>query len=1114
MISHNKALRIYLFIIVVIGSCYLKANSNPYTKKHQFRSINLSSHIKKPIYDIEQDNLGYIWFWSNNGLFRYDGYTIQNFKHEPDNPGSLSSSLIRDIIVDRKGILWVTTPSGVNRYDYSKGGFVNYKYSDTDTCTVADNSTYGLTIDKYGYVWVSGWDKSLCRYDYENDKMKRYHTGNSVVTDMYRYIKALGNTKLCLFTDNSQIVIFDTKTGEEKIIDPNIATVRNWRHVFEDRLGYYFFASASGNYALYNIKKGQFEDYMQFPKYKVFKQKIVNQVYTDKNGNTLFATNKGAIVFDSSQIFLTKIRPKDNCGNQPSVGASYLDKENNFLLALPKKLLISGACQGQVLAGNYKPPKEQGKFLTSFTTHGDTLFNLYANSLNKLVPKTGFDTSISLEGKPKLLKQVVAKYAISDSVGNKWLNTSFNGIYRIADDSLIHYKNTLGNNIFTTDRITKIVVDSSGYSWLATYNKGLFKFTGKDTYTHYTHDETFSNTIGNNWIFDIYLDKYNQLWVGTWDGLALYHPGKDSFQRYIYDQYTVINAIRKRNDSTIYLATSKGLWVFDVVKKRILKKYTSVDLLPDDHCTQIELDNRGRIWLGSKGGITIIDEQKEESINLNTFDGVFHLFHWANKSYKLRSGELIFNHREAQYIINPKGFKPNQVRLKTFITEFRLFNKPVRMGELNGYNESIELVKQLELNYDQSYFTIHYTAHGYSDVARYQYQYKLENYNNKWIDAGSLNQATYTNLDPGKYVFKVRCINEHNVVGHTRELAIVIVPPFWLTTWFKILMVFLIVSLIILTFRWRVYKLEKKKIVLEAMVQERTKDLHEKNKQLLQKQGIIEEQKQELIYNAKELSLKNQMLLRNKLELENQKNDLKEANESLKILNATKDKFVSIISHDLKNPFNTIIGFSQLLKLNFEKYPVDKNRRFLGNIHQTAESTYYLLENLLSWSRSQTGNINFIPEHTSINSITHDVLRLLKTMAQRKQITINNSIDDELHVFVDVQMIKTVFRNLLANAIKFTRDGGTITLYNVTSGTEVRFSIMDNGIGMDEETRASLFRTHVVEPKSGTDEESGTGLGLILCKEFVERHKGTIWVESEPGKGSTFNITIPINPQY
>lgn len=230
-------------------------------------------------------------------------------------------------------------------------------------------------------------------------------------------------------------------------------------------------------------------------------------------------------------------------------------------------------------------------------------------------------------------------------------------------------------------------------------------------------------------------------------------------------------------------------------------------------------------------------------------------------------------------------------------------------------------------------------------------------------------------------------------------------------------------------------------------------------------------------------------------------------------MNATKDKFFSIIAHDLKNPFSNIIGFSSLLKEEPLKLEKNEITQFAGTIHKTATGTLQLLENLLDWSLMQQGRIFFEPKQIELSIIADETIDHILNQAMAKRIEIINLIPKNMVVYVDENMIKALFKNLIENAIKFTLPGGKVEIMAKTSDNQTEISVTDDGIGIKAENIEKLFKVETGFSTPGTRNEKGTGLGLILCREFIEKHNGRIWVESTEGKGSTFRFTIPDLPK-
>jgi len=232
-------------------------------------------------------------------------------------------------------------------------------------------------------------------------------------------------------------------------------------------------------------------------------------------------------------------------------------------------------------------------------------------------------------------------------------------------------------------------------------------------------------------------------------------------------------------------------------------------------------------------------------------------------------------------------------------------------------------------------------------------------------------------------------------------------------------------------------------------------------------------------------------------------------NQELQNLNADKDRFISILSHDLRSPFNNILGLSELLAENIQEYNTEEIEVIARNINKSALITNKLLEDILMWSRAQQGSISYQPKILCLSATCRNIFEILNPGAYAKNITIFDSSIDNIDVYADIDMLKTILLNLVSNAIKFTNSGGIINICAERNSENVTISVSDNGVGIPSDDLLKLFDISEVLSTKGTAGEAGTGLGLLLCKEFVEKHGGKIWVESEVGKGSDFKFTLP-----
>lgn len=264
-----------------------------------------------------------------------------------------------------------------------------------------------------------------------------------------------------------------------------------------------------------------------------------------------------------------------------------------------------------------------------------------------------------------------------------------------------------------------------------------------------------------------------------------------------------------------------------------------------------------------------------------------------------------------------------------------------------------------------------------------------------------------------------------------------------------------------------------------------------------------------LIKRLRNYNILEEELTHNSIQIQKQKDILEKQRQELEELNATKDKFFTIIAHDLKNPFNTVIGLSELLMERFDSYEAAKTKDFITQIHKFSTNAYNLLENLLQWAKSQTEKLKVNPGKVDLYDLSNENISLYKENALNKGIQLVSEVENGMYAFIDKNMISTVIRNLISNAIKYTRKGGKIVLSASNRNNFINFSITDTGIGIPDENLDKLFRIDVNITTQGTDDEAGTGLGLIICKEFVEKNGGTIHASSKVDIGTKVTFTVP-----
>jgi signal transduction histidine kinase len=290
----------------------------------------------------------------------------------------------------------------------------------------------------------------------------------------------------------------------------------------------------------------------------------------------------------------------------------------------------------------------------------------------------------------------------------------------------------------------------------------------------------------------------------------------------------------------------------------------------------------------------------------------------------------------------------------------------------------------------------------------------------------------------------------------------------------------------------------------------RAEELNESNTVLEERQQFIEEQAEELKIKNEYLQEANEQSLTKQEMIINQAEDLEETNRKLTVLNATKDKLFFFFSHDLKNPFSSILSFSEILLAKFQDLADDKKLKFIQVIHDSSQRVYSLLENLLQWARTQTGNIQFNPEVFDLNEVVDTNYDLAKDILDEKEIAFTKNSPKNILIFADRNMINTVVRNLLGNAIKYT-EKGAISVNITRKGNFAAVNVTDSGTGISEAKMTNIFEIEQEKSTTGTKGEKGSGLGLLICKDFVQKNGGEITVKSVQGKGTTFTFTLPVS---
>ncbi len=1112
-------------------------SQNP-TFKHLTTNEGLSSGN---IWSITQDSKGYLWFGTEDGLNKYDAYRFTVYRHNPADNTSISDNAIQAIMEDSDG-LWIGTINGLNKYNYQTESFKQYFHDDKDSTSLSSSAIYDILKDKQGRIWIAT-NRGFDLYNKRTNNFNKYlYKSNSITGAQVRSITIDSKNTLWLSTYNG-LYQYDPEKNNFTSYLNNLIVDKSFgsnfiHHIYIDKRKNIWIGTELDGLFYYDASVHQLYHYTHNPADpQSLCHNQINHIMEDYNGNIWISTNGGLSYIpygtklgQNNSIFKNiKQKPNDKNGLSTNIiSTTYQAKNYQFW--------VGGRFGDIDIMDN---PNKQ--FFNRKFTDIDNRFT--SNNMTAMV---------------------------EDNDGNIWFGTDGGGLYfwdRNKDEYIV-YKNIYRNkNSLACDKVLALYLDSYNILWIGMWDGGIDKLNIKTkTFYHYKYNPTDIKTISGNNIYCISEDRQKNIWIGLWNaGVNVYNRKQNNFKRFpfgtagstsmngptavciyadkknnlwIGSEVNGLNLLdrknntfqyyKKNNDDTcslsnngvnciyedmhnrLWVGTKEGLNLFDT-KKRTFRRFTVKDGLPNEIICEILEDKKGNLWISTNNGIskvTLTENQNQLIVSFKNFDKYDGLQNnqfnrWS--SLKTKRGELIFGGINGVNIFFPDSIRDNTMIPPIVLTGFSIFNKPVLIGKPGSpLKMHISETKSLVLSYKQSVFSFDYAALNYINTNKNRYAYKMEGFETEWNYVGGQRKATYTNLDPGKYIFRViGCNNDGYWNNEGVSLQITITPPWWKTIWFKLLVLIICILSFYSAYSVRVAMYNRKQKELIKLVDMRTREIAQANKILVERQSRIEEQ-------SENLTEANHTLISNQRLIEAQANQLQKTNQQLSILNSTKDRLFSIIAHDLRNPFHVVKGFSELLITDYKKLPFEKVDKYLYLINSSSTNGTNLLDNLLQWSRSQTGQISFDPIHVSLTAMFLETINLLEANAHQKNIKIHIRLENDIVLFADENMIKAVLRNLISNAIKFTAENGLINVKATCDQAQVEVTIEDTGIGIDPNVLPLLFHIENTVSTKGTAHESGTGLGLLLCKEFIEKHNGIIWVESEVGKGSKFTFTLPV----
>jgi signal transduction histidine kinase len=661
------------------------------------------------------------------------------------------------------------------------------------------------------------------------------------------------------------------------------------------------------------------------------------------------------------------------------------------------------------------------------------------------------------------------------------------------------------SDVYELSKVFHLIKDHDDNMWIGTQSAGASRYDWKSKIiTTFITNPTDSASLSDNDIPVIFEDSKSNIWLGSeFNGLSLAVRslnGNLTFRRFphvVRDSTSIpnsrVNHIFEDTKKNLWIATEGGLSKF-ITEKGHFKNYSVKHGLESSHIKSIVEDDHGFFWLGTAKGISRFDPVKETFRNYTYNDGLQRGEFLRYSVLKIKSGELLFGGTNGFNIFHPDSIKDNPFSPAVYITGLRIFNKPVQIGGKDSpLSKHIAATKELKLSYRQSVFSFDFIALNYTHPHMNQYAFKMEGFEKEWNYVGSQRTATYTSLDPGEYIFRVKASNNDGLWNETgASIKITISPPFWQSASFIILSALVLCGIIYAVVSYRIEQLHTINVELEQKVNERTSQLKNLVDELQQKQNEIEASNTELKETYKQLESINDQLDKRVYE---RTAKLVKANQQL-------DRFVYSASHDLSAPLKSILGLINLAKLENGQQSLSQHLKYMENSIVKLE---VVIDHLTHFSRNQSPvtKISF-----TIKDIVDEVLEDLKYFANANNLTIIKCFSETDTLQSDFLRIKIVLSNLISNAIKYrdvAKDENFIKIKFRETGAYSILEVEDNGIGIPPEYQDQIFEMFF----RGTTKSEGSGLGLFIVKDIVEKLKGEIAVQSEPHGYTKFIVTLP-----
>lgn len=1121
------------FILIL---CFLCVDFSAYTQISEYKINNVSTADGLPTDNIIhtfKDSYGFLWMASYEGLIRWDGYHYKRYFYSQQDSTSLSGNIVYTIMEDQKKRLWIGTIDGLNLYNRQEDNFIRCDIG-KETTKIPVND---IREDSQDQLWL-GTSYGLCKYNYDGGAAKWYvHdplNPNSLSHDVIFRLSLDRYDNLWIGTFEGGVNKFSPadKTFTRFLHQRNDATTicsNKIKSILVDHLDQVWVGSYDKGVTLLSLDGEVIRQYpqLQGDRKNGQIQSDVSCIFEDQN-KTIWVGIKGQALWykeKTSDEFLAFLNSPYNNPELGCVSIAGISEDNfgNLWFASQTHGLFLTNLHKNIFRHFYKV-KERDNGLTHNVVsalHEDKKGTIWIGTdgggLTEYEPKKNkFTTYTTQDGLSSNAIQEIKE----DNNGNLWLASWSGGVMRFnpRTKSVQTFVNIPGNSNSLILNNVKSILPQDSLIWIGTHGEGLSVYDTKNKrFINQANNTVFPfNLKEPAWINHLFLDSKKRLWVSTYGGLFLYEHNKRVHFTPTDNPNSIssdfVNMVAEDGEGRIWVVSESGGLDRYNEKTQDFARYTEKFNLPGT-IKAITFDLHDKIWLACNEGLISFDSNTGKTERYDQSDGLQGNSFFHKAILTAQDGTLYFGSARGMNVFHPDTLEASrkQFEVPVYLTNLYIYDQLQSLGNAGSpLKKVLSFTDTLILRPNQSFFSIGYAALNLYSPSKTQYAYKLEGLHDNWINTGFETKASFTDLDPGHFIFRIKYTD---LSGEWHEadktLHITILPPWYKTWWFNIIAVVTMVSMVVAFFYLRLSGIRKRNRILEAEVAKRTHELSEANYYLIEKNEEIKLQNEKLEEFNREILRQSEKILHHQKQNLSQNQELEKTVQELHKSNQTKDRFFSILAHDLRNPVSALSGVAESLKLNLEQLSKKDIGQYVESIYRSSQSVYNLLINLLSWSRTQSRNIQYSPADFDISAVIGKNIVLFEPQSLNKNIRLNFSSTARHKVWADYNMVDTIIRNLVDNSIKFSPQKGVVSILCEESEKEIRVLIQDNGTGMNPEQLKNLFKIEKKFVCAGTAGETGTGLGLVIAQEFIEANKGTITVSSEAGKGSLFSFTLP-----